>query len=50
MEEGLIDWCSMIAGAGIDAGFASVDGACGGPIEQAVRQVHAPVCVSGAET
>ena len=50
MEEGLIDWCSMIARAGIDAGFASVDGACDGLIEQAAQQVPAPVWVSVAET
>ena len=50
MEEGLIDWCSMIAGAGIDAGFASVGGACDGLIEQAAQQVPAPVWVSVAET
>ena len=50
MEEGLIDWCSMIAEAGIDAGFASVGGACDGLIEQAARQVPAQVWVSVAET
>ena len=50
MEEGLIDWCSMIAEAGIDAGFASVGGACDGLIEQAAQQVPAPVWVSVAET